>query len=327
MSATATRQISILAFPRVQMLDVMGPADIFAEAAHQLGNPRAYRVQLIGTGPGEIRGSNGMRISVDTAIQTQRGRIDTLLVAGSPRVEEVAGQAEISAWLQRQARSVRRLGSVCTGAFLLAGAGLLDGKRVTTHWNSTDRLAARFPALQVEPDSIYVKDGNTYTSAGVTAGMDLALHLVEEDHGRDIALKVAREMVMFLKRPGGQSQFSAHLAAQTADKSVVREIQDYVLAHLGADLSVPALCERAAMSERNFARVFRAATGVTPAGFVEAARIDEARRQVEASDVPLKKLADSLGYGNVDGFRRAFTRRLGVSPNDYRKRFADQRAG
>ncbi len=324
---SATRTISILAVPRVQMLDVIGPADIFAEAARQLGNPRAYRLQLIGTQAGELKGGNGLRMAVDTTIQTHRGRIDTLLVAGSPHAEEITGNAEIHAWLQRQARSVRRLGSVCSGAFLLAEAGLLDGKRVATHWNSTERLAARFPTLQVEPDSIYVKDGSTYTSAGVTAGMDLALHLVEEDHGRDLALKVAREMVMFLKRPGGQSQFSAHLAAQTADKSVVREIQDYVLTHLGADLSVPALCQRAAMSERNFARVFRAATGVTPAGFVEAARIDEARRLVEASDVPLKKLADTLGYGNVDGFRRAFTRRLGVSPNDYRKRFADQRAG
>jgi transcriptional regulator GlxA family with amidase domain len=323
---SATCQVCILAVPRVQLLDVIGPADVFAEAAQQLGNPRAYRLQLIGTQAGELKGSNGMRMVVDSTIHDHRGRIDTLLVAGSPLPEELAGKAETSAWLQRQARSVRRLGSVCTGAFLLAEAGLLDGKRVATHWNSTERLAACFPALRVEADAIYVRDGNTYTSAGVTAGMDLALHLVEEDHGRDIALKVARKMVMFLKRPGGQSQFSAHLAAQTADKSVVREIQDYVLAHLGADLSVPALCQRAAMSERNFARVFRAATGVTPAAFVEAARIDEARRQVEASEVPIKKLADSLGYANVDGFRRAFARRLGVSPKDYRGRFAGQGA-
>jgi transcriptional regulator GlxA family with amidase domain len=245
-----------------------------------------------------------------------------LLVAGSPNIEEVAIDVALHDWLRHQSRTVRRYGSVCTGAFVLAAAGLLDGKRVATHWNSTARLAAAYPQTCVEADSIYVKDGRLFTSAGVTAGMDLALAMVEEDHGRELALRVARELVMFLKRPGGQSQFSAHLAAQTAERSSVREVQDHVLASLRDDLSVPVLASRAGMSERSFARIFRSETGTTPAEFVENARIDAARRLAEESDLPAKRLADAVGYANVDGFRRAFARRLGVSLVEYRRRFA-----
>jgi len=315
-------KIAILAFPRVQLLDVVGPADVFSEAARQLGDPRAYRVQVIGTEAGVFRGSSGLRLLADTTVATHRGAIDTLLVAGSPHVDAMAGNTELGTWLRRQSRRVRRIGAVCSGAFVLAAAGLLDGKRVTTHWNSADRLAAEYPLSEVEPDSIFVKDGKTWTSAGVTAGMDLALAMVEEDHGRDLALRVAREMVMFLKRPGGQSQFSAHLAAQTGERSTVGGVQQHVLAHLNADLSVPALAALAGMSERNFSRVFRTEAGVTPAEFVESARIDAARRLLEESAVPLKRLADVLGYANADAFRRAFLRRMGVGPNDYRRRFA-----
>lgn len=315
-------RIAILAFPRVQMLDVAGPADVFAEAARQLGNPRAYQVQVIGTEDGMIKSSSGLRLMVDSTMSTHRGAIDTLLVAGSSHVDDIAKNADLHAWLKRQAKTVRRVGSVCSGAFVLAAAGLLEGKRVATHWNGVERLASENPGATVEPDAIYVKDGNLYTSAGVTAGMDLALAMVEEDHGRELALKVARELVMFLKRPGGQSQFSTHLAAQTTKRSSIRDAQEYALANLRVDLSVPSLAARAGMSERNFARVFRTEAGVTPAEFVEMARIDAARRLVEASDVSLKRLADEVGYANVDGFRRAFIRRLGVAPRDYRKRFA-----
>lgn len=314
-------QIGIVVFPRVQMLDVAGPADVFFEAARHLGDPRAYRVKLIGTEPGPIRAANGMRMVVDATYATHRGTFDTLLVAGSPQVDAVTRDTRLLQWLQRQSRTVRRIGSVCTGAFALGAAGLFDGRRVATHWNSVDRLAALHPSARVEPDAIYVKDGSLYTSAGVTGGMDLALALVEEDHGRELALRVARELVMFLKRPGGQSQFSAHLAAQSAERSTIRQVQEHVLAKLDADLSVPALAALAGMSERNFARVFRDEAGMTPAAFVERARIEAARRLVEASDVPLKRLAGQVGYANVDGFRRAFTRRLGVGPSDYRKRF------
>lgn len=315
-------RVAILAFPRFQLLDVAGPADVFAEAARQLGKPRAYQVQVIATEPGLLASSCGLRVAVDSTVATHRGPIDTLLVAGSPKLEDMAGDPKLHDWLRRQARTVRRYGSVCTGAFVMAAAGLLDGKRVATHWNSTARLAADCPNACVEPDAIYVKDGKLFSSAGVTAGMDLALAMVEEDHGRELALRVARELVMFLKRPGGQSQFSAHLAAQTSERSSVRELQDHVLANLKTDLSVPALAARAGMSERTFARIFRSETGTTPAEFVEKARIDAARRMAEESDVPAKRLAAAVGYNNVDGFRRAFGRRLGVSLGEYRRRFA-----
>lgn len=315
-------RIAILAFPRVQLLDVAGPADVFVEAARQLGKPRAYQVQVIGTERGLLKSSSGLRLAVDATIATHRGPIDTLLVAGSPNIGDMASDAKLQDWLRRRSRTVRRYGSVCTGAFVLAASGLLDGKRVATHWNSTARLAAAYPRACVEADAIYVKDGKLFTSAGVTAGMDLALAMVEEDHGRELALRVARELVMFLKRPGGQSQFSAHLAAQTSERSAVRAVQDHVLAHLKDDLSVPMLASRAGMSERSFARIFRSETGTTPAEFVENARIDAARRLAEESDLPAKRLADAVGYANVDGFRRAFGRRLGVSLGEYRSRFA-----
>lgn len=315
-------RIAILAFPRFQLLDVAGPADVFAEAARQLGQPRAYQVQVLSATAGPLRSSSGLRMAVDATVATHRGPIDTLLVAGSPNLDDMAADEHLQNWLRRRARTVRRYGSVCTGAFVLAATGLLDGKRVATHWNSTARLSAAYPEACVEADAIYVKDGRLFTSAGVTAGMDLALAMVEEDHGRDLALRVARELVMFLKRPGGQSQFSAHLAAQTAERSSVRELQDHILANLKSDLSVPALAAHAGMSERSFARTFRSEAGTTPAEFVENARIDAARRLAEESDQPAKRLADAVGYANVDGFRRAFTRRLGVSLVEYRRRFA-----
>ncbi|MDB6063579.1 MAG: AraC family transcriptional regulator [Verrucomicrobiaceae bacterium] len=315
-------RVAILAFPRFQLLDVAGPADVFAEASRQLGDFSAYQVEIISAEEGMLTSSAGLRLAVDATVATHRAVIDTLLVAGSPNIDDMASDPALQDWLRRQARTVRRYGSVCTGAFVLAATGLLDGKRVATHWNAAARLAADYPNACVEADAIYVKDGKLFTSAGVTAGMDLALAMVEEDHGRELALRVARELVMFLKRPGGQSQFSAHLAAQTSEKSSIRELQDYVLANLKDDLSVPVLASRAAMSERSFARIFRSETGTTPAEFVENARIDAARRLAEESDLPAKRLADAVGYANVDGFRRAFNRRLGVSLTEYRRRFA-----
>lgn len=314
-------RVALLVCPNVQLLDVVGPTDVFAEAARQLGNRWAYRLQVISTEGQVVRSSSGLSLVADSTVATHRGAIDTLLVAGSPDVDGITRDERANAWLRKQARQVRRLGSVCSGAFVLAAAGLLDGRRVATHWNFAARLSAQYPQARVDADAIYVCDGNLYTSAGVTAGMDLALALVEQDHGRDLALRVAREMVMFLKRPGGQSQYSAHLAAQTTERSLIRQVQEHVLAQLGGDLSVPALAQSVGMSERNFARVFRAEAGLTPAEFVEQARIDAARRRMEESDAPLKRIADEVGYANVDGFRRAFQRRLGVSPVEYRRRF------
>lgn len=314
-------RVGILIFPGVQLLDVAGPSDVFVEAARQLGDARAYEVQLIGTEAGLLRSGSGPRLQADATVASHRGRLDTLLVAGGPAVDSITARDDVRRWLQRHAKAVRRIGSVCSGAFVLAAAGLLQGRRVATHWNAVERLAAENPGVTVEPDAIYVKDGPLYTSAGITAGMDLALAMVEEDHGRELALRVARELVMFLKRPGGQSQFSAHLAAQTAEKSGIRALQEHVLANLRDDLSVPALAARAGMSERNFARIFKDEAGMTPAEFVEVARIDEARRRLEASDLPLKRLADAVGYANADALRRAFTRRVGVAPRDYRRQF------
>ncbi len=313
--------VALLACPKVQLLDVAGPADVFAEACHQLGDPKAYRLQLISTGPRQIRSSCGLSLMADTTLASQRGNIDTLLVAGSADVDMLVRNKQAHAWIARQARKVRRLGSVCSGAFCLANAGLLAGKTVTTHWRFADRLSAEHPEVNVSADAIFLRDGALYTSAGVTAGMDLALALVEEDHGRDLALRVARQLVMFLKRPGGQSQYSAHLEAQTAERSSIRQIQERVLGKLTADLSVPALAAQAGMSERNFARVFRSEAGLSPAEFVEKARIDAARRLLEDSPAPLKRVADTVGYANVDGFRRAFQRRVGVAPTEYRRRF------
>jgi transcriptional regulator GlxA family with amidase domain len=210
---------------------------------------------------------------------------------------------------------------VCTGAFVLAAAGLLDGRRATTHWRSCASLARRYPQITVDADPIFVRDGNIYTSAGVTAGMDLALALVEEDHGREVALHVARELVLFLRRPGGQSQFSAQLAVQAADREPLRELQAWIADHLDQDLSIPALAARVAMSERNFARVFTREVGVTPARFVETARIEAARRRLEESSHGVEAVAAQCGFGTAESMRRTFLRRLRVPPSAYRHRF------
>ncbi|SDC62875.1 transcriptional regulator, AraC family with amidase-like domain [Cupriavidus sp. YR651] len=314
-------KIAVLAFPQVQMLDLVGPIDVFAEAARQAGNPDAYEFEIVSPVSGPLTASNGMRITPDTTLDTSSPDIDTLLIAGSPEVRLIEQDPAIRAWLHRYARSVRRLGSVCSGALLLANAGLLEGKRVTTHWNSTARLAGQFPGVRVEPDQIYVKDGNLYTSAGVTAGLDLALAMVEEDFGRAIALKVAREFVMFLKRPGGQSQFSAHLAAQVAQKGGIRDVQNWILENLNQPLTVDGLAARAGMSTRNFARIFKRESLVTPAEFVESSRVEAARRLLEETRNPLKRVASLTGFSDPNGMRRAFLRQLNVSPADYRARF------
>jgi len=314
-------RVAVLAFPNVQMLDLVGPVDVFHEAARQARAPSTYQFEIVSTVPGELVASNGMRVTPDATLDTSSPDIDTLLIAGSPSVHLLEDDSAIRDWIRRYARTARRVGAVCSGALLLARAGLLDGRKATTHWNSTARLSRMYPKVDVQPDQIFVKDGNIYTSAGVTAGLDLALALVEEDLGRAVALKVAREFVMFLKRPGGQSQFSAYLAAQSAEKSAIREVQEWVLQNLSKTLPVEDLAERAGMSTRNFARIFKQECGTTPAAFVEDARIDAARRLLEETRYPLKKVASLTGFADPNGLRRAFLRRLGVSPIEYRRRF------
>ena len=312
-------RVVILAPPGVQSLDVVGPAEVFWEAARRLGDPTAYEVQIMGTTRGAVCGTGSLRFLSDRTIYDPDEPIDTLLVGGDPAFDEI--DPAVTAWLRRRAPTVRRYGSVCTGVFFLAAAGLLDGRRVTTHWECADKLRSDFPNLIVDDNQIFIRDGALCTTAGVTAGMDLALALVEEDFGRELALIVARYMVMFLKRPGGQSQFSAHLAAQMSTKSQIQQAQEYVLENLTADLSVDVMAHRAGMSTRNFARVFRRDVKLTPAAFVDAARVDAARRMLADTKMPLQRIARACGFGNLNTMRRVFVRNLGVAPLDYRKSF------
>jgi transcriptional regulator GlxA family with amidase domain len=321
-----TRRVVMVAFPDAQIIDITGPLKVFGRAARWLTEERsrrtpAYSVEIVASKAGPFATSSGIRLIADHAIADLRGPIDTLMVAGGRGVGEALGDRALIEWLRSTPRRVRRLCSVCTGAFLLAEAGLLEGRRATTHWRQCDRLAARYPAVSVETDPIFVRDGKIFTSAGVTAGIDLALALVEEDHGRDLALAVARELVMFLRRPGGQSQFSVQLSTQQADREPIRELQRWIADHLGADLSVEALARRAAMSPRNFARVFTREVGVTPGQFVENLRVEAARRRLEESGDGVDSIAYECGFGTRESMRRAFIRRLHVPPSAYRSRF------
>jgi transcriptional regulator GlxA family with amidase domain len=320
----------MLAYPDIQILDVMGPLEVFARTSRWLkehGHRRddAYTVEILGLTRGAFPASSGLRIHADHRYDQAPPGIDTLLVAGGRGAEKYHTHPGLQRWIRRQSRVVRRLGSICTGAFLLAEAGLLDGRRATTHWASCDELARRYPRVRVEPDTIYVRDGALYTSAGVTAGMDLALAMVEDDLGRDVALGVARALVMFLRRPGGQSQFSAQLAAQLAEHEPLRDLQTWIVEHPRHELSVPALARRVAMSPRNFARAFTREVGTTPAKFVAAVRAETARRLLEETSHGLEAICAESGFGTVEAMRRVFLRTVGVAPGQYRQRFSAPR--
>ena len=308
------RRVVAVAFPDVQVLDVVGPLEVFAIASRilQLGGRvgPAYTVEVVATRAGTLTTSSGMGFVAARSLDQVRGGVDTLLVAGGTGTQPAMEDRALVAALRRLALRVRRLGSVCSGAFVLAEAGLLDGRRATTHWQWCDALAARFPRVRVDPDPIFVRDGNVYTSAGVTAGMDLAL-----------ALEVARQMVLFLRRPGGQSQFSAALAAQAADREPLRDLQSWIAEDPGRDCSVPALARRVAMSPRNFARVFAREVGTTPGQFVERVRVEAARRRLEESADGVDNIASRCGFGTAETMRRAFLRTLHVPPSAYRSRF------
>lgn len=318
---TIRKSIAIIVPPKAQSLDVSGPLDAFVEANRHSSGTVLYDVRLVATGASRTIKAAGMSLLADSSIFDDTRSIDTMLVAGTPDYAFAYSSSDLHEWLRRRAPKARRYGSVCTGAFFLGAAGLLDGMNATTHWQHAAELAERFPAAKVVPDQIYVQDGKLYTSAGVTAGIDLALKLIEDDHGRDLALTVARRLVVFLKRPGGQSQFSAHLAAQMADEGRIRSLQRWILDHLSLDLPLGSLADRAAMSVRNFTRVFQGATGTTPAEFVEMARVDAARRLLEESETPLQRVASRCGFTSSDTMRRAFLRRIGIGPSDYRERF------
>ena len=323
---TPTLRVAMFAYPDIQMLDVMGPLEVFSRTSRWLkDNGRrqddAYSLEILGLKRGPFRASSGLRVYADRRFDEVGRGLDTLLIAGGRGTERYRAHAPILRWLRRQAGWVRRLASVCTGAFFLAEAGLLRGRRATTHWSFCSQLARRFPDVTVEPDTIFVQEGSIYTSAGVTAGMDLALAMVEEDHGREVALAVARELVLFLRRPGGQAQFSAQLAVQFAEHEPLRDLQAYILDHPAGDLTVETLARRVAMSPRNFARVFTREVGTTPARFVTSARVETARRLLEETSESLDTICAMSGLGTAESMRRAFLRIVGIPPGQYRARF------
>lgn len=317
------RQIEVLAYPAAQMLDVTGPLQVFAttnEMAVKNGGVPPYALRVVAKGGGSVATSCGLGFVVQP-LPSGRVPVDTLLIAGGPGVDAAATDEVLVGWARRRAGHARRIASVCTGAFLLAATGLLDSRRAVTHWSVCDELARRHPLIKVESDPIFVRDGPVWTSAGVTAGIDLALALVEEDLGRGVALAVARYLVVFLKRPGGQAQFSAALALQ-AGEDRFGSLHDWMGTHLATNLTLPALASRAGMSERSFSRRYLEATGRTPARAVEALRVDAARRLLSGSSLPVKRIAQRCGFGSEETMRRSFQRLLGVPPQDYRARFA-----
>lgn len=320
---TKTRSIAILAVPGVQLLDVAGPLDVFAEANARSGQA-LYRPVLLASRAGELRCSSGIRLAPDgVAGREGEARYDTLLVAGAPHAADLHPPPSLREWMRRHARGARRYGSVCSGAYLLGAAGLLDGRRVATHWAEAERLARDYPAASVDADAIYIRDGKLRTAAGVTAGMDLALALVEEDHGHELARAVAAQLVMFFRRPGGQLSFSRHGEAAPAGRSALQEVQRWVAAHPAEDHSVPSLAVRAGLSPRHFARLFRSEVGMTPAAWVESSRIAAACRLLEEGHAAPKQVAALCGFADADTLRRAFRRHVGVTPADYRRRHAD----
>jgi transcriptional regulator GlxA family with amidase domain len=320
--ASSRRQVVLVGFDGMQLLNLVGPAEMLDAATQVLGGERGYRVTIATPDGAPIRGSAGMRIAADEPLGHVRPRaVDTMIVGGGMRIGEVAGDPRLMSGLQRISAGARRTCSVCTGAFLLANAGLLDGRAATTHWAFCADLARRHPRVRVEPDRIFVRDGATMTSAGSTAGMDLTLALIEEDHGPDLARTVARWTVMFLQRPGGQSQFSERLALPATIASPIRQVLDAIAAEPAADHRLARLAKRAAVSERHLRRMFADQTGTTPARFVERIRVEAARERLERTATPVETVAAACGFGSPETMRRAFLRVLGVGPSDYRARF------
>ncbi|MGW6706299.1 GlxA family transcriptional regulator [Streptomyces sp. NPDC054956] len=316
------RNVLVVLYDGVQSLDVTGPVEVFAGADRHPG-PARYTIRTVSPGGAPVRTNSGLTLAPDGDLEGERpGAGTTLLVPGGQYTGDF--EPRLTDWLRAHGSRAERLVSVCTGGLLLAEAGLLDGRRATTHWYVCEQMARDYPAVLVEPDPIYVRDGPVATSAGVTAGIDLALALVEEDHGRELAVSIARHLVVFLRRPGNQAQFSAQLAAQTARREPLKEVQHWITEHPGEDLSVEALAARAALSPRHFARAFQAETGVTPGRYVERVRVEHARRLLEEGGEGVAQISRACGYGTPEALRRAFVKTLGQSPAEYRRRFGAQ---
>ncbi|GAA1361124.1 GlxA family transcriptional regulator [Streptomyces beijiangensis] len=306
----------VVLFDDLQSLDVTGPVEVFAGAGRIGGDAYPLRTASVDGAP--VRTSSGLTLVPDGRL-ADAATPHTLIVPGGSGTR--APDPRLIEWLRENAPHAERIVSVCTGALLLAEAGLLDGHRATTHWATCELLARKYPAVRVDPDPIFVRDGKIATSAGVTAGIDLALALVEEDLGRDAALTIARHLVVFLRRPGNQAQFSAQLAAQTAHREPLREVQQWITEHPDDDLSVDVLADRARLSPRHFARAFQSETGTTPGRYVERVRIEAARRLIEDTTQGLTEISRTCGYGTPEAMRRAFIKTLGTGPAEYRRRF------
>jgi transcriptional regulator GlxA family with amidase domain len=318
-SGVTRPRVVFVTYPGITALDLVGPHEV-------LGATGAYELIVAAKAAGPIRTTRGPGLVATQSLAAVRGPIDTLIVVGGEGAFDASRDRELVNLVARAAARSRRVASVCTGSFVLAAARVLDGKHATTHWAACDVLARWYPSVTVEPDPIFVRDGDVWTSAGVTAGMDLALALATEDLGREAALQVARQLVMFVQRPGGQSQFSAQLERQVAERDPVRELQAWIVEHPDAECTVERLAERIGMSTRHFARVFRDEVGVTPAAYVEGVRVEVAQRLLETTSLSVDDIARAAGFGTVETQRRAFARRTGISPRQYRDRFRPARA-
>lgn len=317
----ARKQVALIIHEGVQALDVAGPLDVFAEANNFLPANEGYESIMIGAETRLVRASNGMAMAPELSFAQACRTFDTALVAGGPALPDAPADEGMLDWLRSWGTSSRRYGSICTGAFALGHAGLLDGRTATTHWQNAEKLAAMFPEARIEHDRIYARDGRMVTSAGVTAGIDLTLALVSEDYGEALALSCAKRLVVVAQRQGGQSQFSPLLTVRSQNQSPVAKVQEYVMGHLREPFPVKRLAEIAGTSPRSIARLFVTELGITPHEFIESIRLDQARNMLEASDQPLKAIAYDCGFAGPEQMRGAFQRRLGLSPARYRENF------
>jgi transcriptional regulator GlxA family with amidase domain len=326
--ADQVQHIAMLLYDDCDLLDFSGPAAAFHSAGRHLiragrADQMLYAMEPLSIDGGPVRTLQGIVVETKAAPDLSPRMFDTLIVIGG-FLDHTNCDPRILEWIERAAPQVRRISSVCCGAFLLGGAGLLDGRRATTHWEDCERLGNCFPLTEVLSDAIFVQDGNVWTAAGITAGIDMALAMVEEDHGHRLALTVARNLVVFLKRPGGQSQFSAMLQSQSTE-GPLGSLLDWIVSHPTDDLRAEALADRANMSLRNFYRAFEAGTGTSPADWVEVARVEIAKRLLSQGTEPVQQVAYSAGFASYDTLRKAFARRVGVTPTTYRERFAPRR--
>jgi transcriptional regulator GlxA family with amidase domain len=317
------RRVGFLGFEQAMALDLIGPSEAFAAASASGAEP-GYEILILGATGRTFRTESGVLMKPHLPLN-RAPALDTLFIPGGAGLREEKLNAQVCAWIKRRAPAIRRIAAVCTGIYGLAPTGLLDGRRVTTHWRFAQDVAERFPALKLDPNAIYLKDGPFYTSAGVTAGIDLALALIEEDHGPRLALSIARELVVYLRRSGGQEQYSEPLQFQTAASDGFGELAAWMMGHLDRDLSVEALAQRAHLSPRQFTRRFKSAFACTPAAFVESMRLDEARRRLSMKSSSVGAVAESVGFTSADAFRRAFQRRFAIAPSNYRERFGARR--